>query len=96
MKRTKEQSIQDALQLFLRSSGLETPLLQHRLIQAWPTVVGKEAASQTRAERIYQQTLWVKVDSATLRAHLYMQRQQIVRKLNETVKSQLINDLKLY
>lgn len=96
MKRTKEQPIQEAIQLFLRDSGLETPLLQYRLIQAWPSVVGRTVATKTHAEKISGQVLWVKVDSPSLRIQLQMAKQQLVMKLNQVVNCQLIYDLRCY
>lgn len=38
MFRRNVQSIQDLLEKYLRDEGLETPLLQKRIIAAWETV----------------------------------------------------------
>ena len=47
MERRKSEAISDVLQRFLRQEGLETPLAQYRLIQAWPQVTGKAVANAT-------------------------------------------------
>lgn len=86
--------IKDLILRNLRAQGLETPLLQKRLIEAWPTVMGDVIAGYTQNLYIRNQTLYVHLTSPALRADLSMQRQEIVRKLNESVGSQVIAEVK--
>ena len=79
----------------LRSQGLETPLLQKRLVDAWPTVMGDMVAGYTQEVYIRNQTLWVHLTSPALRADLSMMKQDIVKKLNAAVDSQVIVDIRL-
>ena len=78
----------------LRSQGLETPLLQKRLVDAWPTVMGDMVAGYTQEVYIRNQTLWVHLTSPALRADLLMMKQDIVKKLNTAVGSQVIADIR--
>ena len=94
MKRSRSESVDTVLGMFLRDSGLETPLLQYRLVQQGAEVVGESVAVRTHARFVRDQTLWVRVDTPALRTQLSMMRQQIVRKLNERVGSTVIYDLK--
>lgn len=86
--------IKDLILRNLRAQGLETPLLQKRLIEAWPTVMGDVIAGYTQNLYIRNQTLYVHLTSPALRADLSMQRQEIVRKLNESVGSQVITEVR--
>lgn len=86
--------IKDLILRNLRAQGLETPLLQKRLIEAWPTVMGDVIAGYTQNLYIRNQTLYVHLTSPALRADLSMQRQEIVRKLNESVGSQVIAEVR--
>ena len=78
----------------LREQGLETPLLQKRLIEAWPTVAGEMIANYTDGVTIRNQTLYVHLTNPALRADLSMMRVELVRKLNAHVGSQVIADIK--
>ena len=78
----------------LREQGLETPLLQKRLIDAWPEVMGETVASYTGDLYIRNQALFVHLSSPALRMELSMQRQDIVRRLNENVGNQVIADVR--
>ena len=48
---------------FLRSEGLETPLLEHRIINAWPAVMGEGISKYTSELYIRNSILWVKLKS---------------------------------
>ena len=86
--------IKDLILRNLRTQGLETPLLQKRLIDAWPTVMGDVIAGYTQNLYIKNQTLFVHLTSPALRADLSMQRQEIVRRLNGSVGSQVIAEVR--
>lgn len=87
--------LDQALQAFLRESALETPLLQHRLVQQWPAIVGPTIAQHTEALCVKDQALWIRVHTPALRSQLLMMRQQLVRQLNAAIGSTLIYDLRL-
>ena len=87
------QQLKDLIMRNLRVQGLETPLLQKRLIDKWPEVMGEMIAGYTQNLYIRNQTLFVHMTNPALRADLSMQRKEIVRKLNEKVGSQVITDI---
>ena len=96
MFRREVQELKDLLLLNLRQQGLETPLLQRRLVEAWPKVAGELVARYTREAVIRNQTLYVRLSSPALRADLSMQRQQLVLRLNAHVGAQVINDIRFH
>ncbi|MBO4660531.1 MAG: DUF721 domain-containing protein [Prevotella sp.] len=96
MFRREVKSISDLLGRVLREEGLETPLLQKRLIDNWETVTGKTVARYTQEKFIRNQTLFVKITNAALRADLSMMRTQLVRRLNDSVGSMVIADVRVY
>lgn len=78
----------------LRNNGLETPLLQKRLIDSWPEVAGPVVQRYTQRLNIYNQVLYVSMSNPALRADLSMQRRQLVAKLNARVGSNIIIDIR--
>jgi len=86
--------IKDLILRNLRNQGLETPLLQKRLIEAWPTIAGDAIAGYTTNVRIYNQTLYVSISVPALRADLGMRRQEFVKRLNDYVGAQVITDIR--
>lgn len=88
--------ISDVLSAFLRNNGLETPLLQRRLVDSWDEVAGDVVARYTEEKAIRNQTLWVKISSPALRYDLQMRRSDLVRDLNARVGAQIITDVRIY
>lgn len=78
----------------LRAQGLETPLLQKRLVESWPEVAGAAIARYTTGVSIRNQTLFVSLSVPALRADLSMRRQEFVRLLNAHVGTQVIADIR--
>ena len=87
-------SLSDVLNMVLRKEGLETPLLQKRLIDGWESVTGKTVARYTGEKFIRNQTLFVKISNPALRADLSMMKSQLVKRLNESVGTLLITDIR--
>ena len=88
------QQVKDLILLALREQGLETPLNQKRLVDAWPEVAGPLIASYTLNTYIYNQTLYVRLSSPALRADLSMRRQELTARLNAVVGEQVITDVR--
>ena len=78
----------------LHEQGLDTPLYQKRLVEAWPKVAGPMIARYTLNTYIYNQTLYVRLSNPALRADLSMMRTPLVKKLNDYVGEQVITDIK--
>lgn len=89
-------SISSVLQTVVRKSGLETPLLQYRLLAAWDEVAGSVVAKYTAEKYIKNQTLFVKVQNAALRQNLSMMRRDLIQRLNHRVGSFVITEIKFF
>lgn len=94
MFRRDVQSVKDLILRNLREQGLEMPLLQKRLVEAWPQIAGPVAERYTLNTYIYNQTLYVRLSNPALRADLSMRRQELTEKLNAVVGEQVITDVR--
>lgn len=90
MKRNNTEQVGDIIRRLLRQEGLETPLNEYRLIDAWKDVVGPVIARYTTNLYIMNQTLYVHLSSSVLRQELSMSRTLLIRNLNAQVGSQVI------
>ena len=94
MFKREVQSAKDLILQAMREQGLETPLNQKRLVEAWPEVAGPVIARYTLNTYIYNQTLFVRLSNPALRSDLSMMRQELVKKLNDYVGEQIITDVR--
>lgn len=95
MKKTEYEKVGGVIMQYLRDMGLETPLNEHRLIQAWDTVLGPAVSRYTKEIRIYNQVLFVTISSAALRNELMMRRTELVARLNAQAGAQVITQIVL-
>jgi len=93
MKKTDSEQVGGVIRQYLRDMGLETPLNEHRLIQAWDKVLGPSVSRYTRELRIYNQVLYVTISSAALRNELMMRRTELVSRLNAEAGAQVITQI---
>lgn len=93
MKKKDSEPIGLLVRQILRQQGLETPLNEYRLIQAWKEVLGPNIATYTGNLYIKNQTLYVHLTSSTLRQELMMRRDILINNLNRHVGAQVIYDI---
>ncbi len=96
MFRKEVKPISELLSQYLRRQGMETPLLQRRVIDAWDTVLGPTIAQYTTQKFIKNQVLFVKIINPAMRQDLTMMRSQLVKRLNDAVGSQIITEVRIY
>ena len=94
MFRRDVQQVKDLILRSLREQGLEMPLQQKRLVEAWPIVAGPVVARYTLNTYIYNQTLYVRLSNPALRSDLSMRRKELTAQLNKYVGNQVITDIR--
>ena len=87
-------SIKDIVLQSLRVNGLETPLLQKRIVDSWQEVVGEMISRYTLNVYIENQTLVVRMSSPALRQELSMRRDYYVELLNNKVSAKVIYNIR--
>jgi predicted nucleic acid-binding Zn ribbon protein len=86
--------VKDLILRSLREQGLEMPLQQKRLVEAWPIVAGPVVARYTLNTYIYNQTLYVRLSNPALRSDLSMRRKELTEQLNKYVGNKVITDIR--
>ena len=93
MRRNDAEQIGEMIKKFFRQNGLESPLNEYRLVQAWDDMVGPAIARYTDNLYIKNQTLYVHLTSAVLRQELMMARELLIKNLNRAVGAQVIGNI---
>jgi len=74
---------------------LEQSVLDMQIEQAWPRVMGETVTKLTRSIEMRDGMLIVHVNSAALKAQLFENRFELVKKLNEAVGANAIRDCRI-
>ena len=89
------QSLTDALVGYMREEGLEQSLFEVQIEEIWPQVMGETVTKLTRSVDLKDGMLIVHLNSAALKAQLFENRFELVRKLNEALGAEAIRDCRL-
>lgn len=82
-----------ALDDLLRSIGLEQTVKEKMAVEKWDEVVGPYIAKVSKAERVENGVLYVKVINSTWKHQLFMLRREIINRLNDSLKFSAIREI---
>lgn len=89
------ESVSDVLTTFLNQTGLMKPILETRLVERWPEIMGPQVADLTSKIEVKDGVLYVHIHSAALRQQLFECRFQLRDRLNAAMNAQVIRDIRL-
>ncbi len=75
------------------SLGFDEAYKQYKTLQIWDTVAGETIANATSIERFTNGQLFIKVKNPSWRMELNFRKKDILTKLNQALKSQMVKDI---
>lgn len=94
MTRTKNpKSISEIVVDMCRNLGMNDAYEQYRAIRVWESVVGEAISSVTAVERFMEGRLFVKVRNPAWRMELNFRKQDIQRKLNDSMEKGVVKEI---
>ncbi len=76
-----------------KARGLESKLVEHRLMQAWPQIVGPQIAAHAAPTEVRANTLRVVVDSSTWLHELTLLKPILIEKLRRSSGGAIVRDV---
>ena len=95
-KVSNEQSMGEALSLWLDRYRLRRGTDETRVLQAWDELMGPSIVRQTTKKKVQNQILYVQLESAVVRKELLMVKSKIVSSIHEHLGREAIKDVHLY
>ena len=89
------EQLKKVLKKTIENSGFKNALLQERAVSIWPNIVGKNISKISNATSVDKGVLFIKVESATWKQELYMQKNEIINKINKKIGSKAIKEIRL-
>lgn len=94
MKRQNAQTLGEAIKVFLsEQKGFNRKLMENRVVSSWNEIMGSTVASYTSNVEIRRQKLYVTLTSSVLRHSLSLSKDDIIRKINQAMGDEVINDV---
>jgi predicted nucleic acid-binding Zn ribbon protein len=88
-----DRQLKDIMEELFRAFGWTEKMDGVKIVNCWDKVVGGIIAKHTTKIFVNSKKLYVSVDSAALSHELYMQRSELVKKLNKAAGKEIIKDL---
>ena len=89
------EQLKKVLKKTIENSGFKNAILQENAVSAWSDVVGKNISEISKATSVDRGVLFIKVESAAWKQELYMQKNEIINKINKKIGSQAIKEIRL-
>lgn len=94
MLKKNAQSLSEALSDFFdENSSLKEKLAEQRAVRGWREVLGEGVSMYTRNVYFSRNILYVQLSSAVLRAELIMNKEGLIKKLNDYAESPIVRDI---
>ncbi|MCE5205557.1 MAG: DUF721 domain-containing protein [Porphyromonadaceae bacterium] len=94
MFKKNAQPLSQALSDFFdENSTLKVKLAEHRAIRGWHDVLGEGVSKYTREVYFRRNVLYVHLTSAVLRAELTMNKDGLIRKINDYAEIPIVRDI---
>ncbi|MEX1189725.1 MAG: DUF721 domain-containing protein [Bacteroidia bacterium] len=92
-RKSNENPVSEIIELFLNQSGLNSRYKEFRMLQSWNEIMGPMIAKHTKDVRIFQGTLYVELDSASIRSELSFAKSRIIENLNAEAGEAIVSEI---
>ena len=86
--------LKKAIEQAISGSGIKPALDQETALELWNVIVGDVISQVTSAEKVDSGTMFIKVDSSVWRQELHMQKEELVKKINNKIGTNAIRDIR--
>ncbi|OOQ58672.1 DUF721 domain-containing protein [Mucilaginibacter pedocola] len=93
MRKTNDKSLKDAIEQMLNVYKIKRRYDETHVVAAWPELVGKSVANRTKELFIRDKKLFLRIESSVIKNELVLMRSQIITKINEDAKTELVVDI---
>ncbi|TWR30310.1 DUF721 domain-containing protein [Mucilaginibacter pallidiroseus] len=93
MRKTNDKPIKEAIEQMLNVYKIKRRFDETGIVAAWPDLVGISVANRTKELFIRDKKLFLRIESSVIKNELVMMRSQIVQKINDDAKSELVTDI---
>lgn len=93
MRKANDKSLKEAIEQMLNVYKIKRRFDETAIVTLWPDLVGKSVANRTKELFIRDKKLFLRIESSVIKHELVMMREQIIQKINEDAKTELVADI---
>ncbi|MDB4999935.1 MAG: RNA-binding protein [Mucilaginibacter sp.] len=93
MRKTNDKSLKEAIEQMLNVYKIKRRYDETAIVSLWPDLVGKSVANRTKELFIRDKKLFLRIESSVIKNELVLMRSQIIQKINEDAKTELVAEI---
>lgn len=93
MRKANDKSLKEAIEQMMQVYKIKRKFDETGIISHWPDLVGKSVANRTKELFIRDKKLFLRIESSVIKNELMLMRTQIIEKINDEAKSELIEEI---
>ncbi|TSD64185.1 DUF721 domain-containing protein [Inquilinus sp. KBS0705] len=93
MRKTNDKSLKDAIEQMLNVYKIKRRFDETGIVNHWPELVGKSVANRTKELFIRDKKLFLRIESSVIKNELVLMRSQIIQKINDEAKTELVEEI---
>ena len=93
MRKANDKSIKEAITQMLQVYKIKQRFDETAVIAAWPNLVGKPVANRTKELFVHNKKLYLNIESSVIRNELMLIKSQIIDKINEEAKWEMVEEI---
>ncbi len=93
MNKSNDHTLKEVLNEMLKEYRLSDKLMELKLVESWPKIVGKIIAKHTTGIYLRNKRLYVTLDNAAIREELLYAKTKLLKSLNKIAGSDLIEEI---
>lgn len=92
-KRNAQPLSQALSEFFDKNSSLREKLAEHKVVKGWREVLGEGVSHYTKQVYFKRRILYVQLTSSVLRAELLMNKENLIKKMNDYAGMPIVQDI---
>jgi mRNA-degrading endonuclease YafQ of YafQ-DinJ toxin-antitoxin module len=92
-RRAQATPLKEVIDLFLKNLKIEDKFKETYLAAHWETIMGADVNNRTVQIYLKNEVLFLEIDSAPLRNELLMAKSKLIKKFNELLKKNIVEDI---
>ena len=93
MRKTNDKSLKEAIEQMLNVYKIKRRFDETGIVSLWPQLVGTSVANRTKEIFIRDKRLFLRIESSVIKNEWVMMRSQIIQKINDEAKTELVVEI---
>lgn len=91
---THTKSLAESVELLIDKLGFRKKMKEQQILQDWSAIVGPQISKVSKAEKVYEGVLYVRVASSSWRTELMFQKHAILKQIEQRYGKNVITDFR--